>query len=1580
MAQKVILKAAGLYTDPNQLSSIPEGSLTVADNVFIDRDNVIEPRRGFAQYGQPFGLEEDRSKQLLVYKNRLLLHYNDKLLFNANPHDNASDGNFQQFDGSYTELETGRRIRGFESNKNFYFTTNDGIKKISAKTADDFTTAAGFITDAGGVKALDLTVDLVSGIDGFLPGNSKVAYRIVWGYKDANDNVVLGTPSSRYVLTNFSTSSANANLRFAIPQAVLSNYFYQIYRTATFTAEGGLTLDQIDPGDEMQLVIEDFPTAAELAAGLIEIEDLSPEDFRQGGLPLYTNPNSGDGIDSANEPPPKAKDITMYQSTLFYANTETRARTTISLLGTETLVSGASAITIDDGINPPRTYTFVGEKEQTEIDFSSYAGVIPNDLDGTYWLLNSSSNVRKYYIWYDTTKTKQTLDFTNFVYTSLLDDLKEKYIRLYTKDADRGYYIWFSTSVNDIDPGTNAQNLLTGLYSIKIDISGAVTILDVVTEIRNTVAQIDDLVQDDFDIALGANGVSAAFGSPDTTITSPDHNLETGDSVLISNSTTSPNINGSHVVTVIDKDTFTVAAATVGSGTLDWIPDNDYVKIFSESFDDTDIVGQENVQSGFVYSILTPQNQDPANDLITNTDVAGRTAIRVNVSRNIATNIQLADATAAAILDQDLAADFDIVYNNGDDFFQITNTNNGNTDDAVDGGFVPVGNGFAITILQQGDGNAVSGVITATTTGASITVTSLNNNLNIGDIISITGSNTTPSIDGSHTVTGVTSSTFDITPALPVTIAGTSGTWKQTDNEVLLSIAASSAQAIDETARSLVNIINQDASSSVNAFYVSGPNDLPGQILLEVKDIGTNQFTVVANDSTTGELFNPSLPPVANAQEVKGEAEIKPNRIYFAKTQQPEAVPLLNFIDIGREDKEIHRIVALRESLFILKEDGVYRLTGSNGNFAVDLFDESTQILSPDSAVVVNNQIYCFTNQGIVMISDTGVSVISKQIDNIIKRIIGSDIDYKFTTFGVAYETDRSYLLFLPTTSLDTVATQCLRYSTSTNGYTRYVLSKTCGTVVLSNNKLYLGASDVNFIEQERKNFNRTDFADRDYPLIIPTDAIEDTELTLSSSQLVDVGDAIVQTQYLTINEFNQLLAKLDLDPGTGLPEITQIDFSSYSGTIPDDLHNKYFFIYSAGDVQKYAVVYDAVGDVPSLDPIVYTDLADAQQIRVDVSSAITKEDLALLTKSALATGTLDFVTTHVSGNEFLTTTTTRNGATTDAFDSGSNSIGNGFAITVIQQGIGDYVNSLQAVPGDNMLLKITDLAQELDADPGIAQNDFLSAISNYSDTGATISAGDPTVITSIAHGLQTGRLVTISNSTSTPSINGTGVITKIDDDNFSIDISTSVGGTCDWSAQVNTFEEIQAAFNTMIIKLNNDDNVFYQNYYQSIGTKEFEVLIIGKANNTTDIQMQFPTKLIEGPVTLYKGINVKVQYAPDPIGDPSTMKHVSQGTYIFEDTNFSRATVAYSTDLSPGFEQINFTKSGKGDFGLFIWDQHNWGGGFSGVPLRTFIPRQKQKCLYIRSQFIHNSAREAFALYGISYSFRPISERGYRS
>ena len=193
----VLLKAAGLVTSPNELER-KDGSLIKADNIVIRRDGIIEQRRGFSLYGDALPSPGLRVKQLETYRGRILRHYSTKLQFDSN-----GLGRFVDFSGDYTETEVGLRMKFAESNGNLYFTTTDGIKKISARNSEDFLTVNP--VSAGAVKAVDFTVRTLytaNSQSAFLPQDGAVSYRIVWGYKDLNNNLILGAPSQRVVASN----------------------------------------------------------------------------------------------------------------------------------------------------------------------------------------------------------------------------------------------------------------------------------------------------------------------------------------------------------------------------------------------------------------------------------------------------------------------------------------------------------------------------------------------------------------------------------------------------------------------------------------------------------------------------------------------------------------------------------------------------------------------------------------------------------------------------------------------------------------------------------------------------------------------------------------------------------------------------------------------------------------------------------------------------------------------------------------------------------------------------------------------------------------------------------------------------------------------------------------------------------------------------------------------------------------------------------------------------------------------------------------------------------------------------------
>lgn len=923
------VRLRGLYTFGNELSQ-PEGSAKVVDNINIDEPSVMTPRRGFKDIGAALNTSTDRVRQMMVYKDSVFRHYNDVIEF-------LRDGTYYAFDGSYSSLDPDIRIKYQEANGNLYFTTSTGVKKISALNNSEFSTEADYITDAGVPQALEITGNVVYSTTGFLPPESKVAYKVLFGKRDRNNNLLLGTPSSRYVIANISTEedglSANVQVSFTVPSGVDNTYFYQLYRTSFISATDGLTINDIDPGEEHNLVHEEAVTVA--AGSKITVTDITPETFRNAGLPLYNNPISGQGILQSNDIPPIAKDIENYKGVTFYSNTSTFHQQTLTIVSVDDISTDDSKfiITNEDVV---REYTFQGAPTVYTIDCGTKENTIIHDgMNNAKMYMFSASNTNKYVFYFD--------------------------------------------------DGTAVAPTDTDAVIVKVDISAL----------------------------AGSDNVNEAFAIAINQFA--DFNVTTG----VSDVVVTTNENG--------------------------------------EADATD----------------TPTSA-PATDL---------------------------------------------------------------------------GTGWGIALTQAGEGeDAANGII-------------------------------------------------------------------------LLSGSDSVALRIERTARSLVNVINTDILSPVNAYYLSGQIDLPGKILFKARSLENKTFYAVVKDIDSTD-FNPEIPSISddsfsaitidgtktrltlvdhdftddeevfincpnNTPAILGVFNVTvvdndnieidfatssadatnsyyffpyeksdnlsfPNRIYYSKINQPEAVPIVNYIDIGTKDEPIERILSLRDYLFALKTDGIFMISGDNGLYSVRQLD-TEKITCPDSAVVLNNQIFMLSRSGVISINENTPSIISRMIENKFQSISKSGNNIRSTGFGISYEDDRAYLLWLPSDNEDVVNTQCFRYNILERNWTRWTKTATAGVILDTDSSLlYIADGDRAMTMVERKNLDRTDHADRDFVISMAAGGFENGKYSVTDTTDLEVGDVITQTQYLNFYEYNRFLQKLDID--TGIPYASF--FTDYEVKVASSLAN----------------------------------------------------------------------------------------------------------------------------------------------------------------------------------------------------------------------------------------------------------------------------------------------------------------------------------------------------------------------------------------------------------------------------------------
>lgn len=1531
----VVLKALGLNSSPNQLE-VPPGSLTQASNIIIRRDNVVESRRGFKLYGNSVGTSSDRVAQLFTYKNKLLRHYNSTLQFDS---DNA--GTFVSFTGIYNEVDPGLRIKSIEANGNDYFTTADGIKKISTFNINNLT--PGIITPAGGIKATDITTEVhytYGSTSGWFLPNSAVSYRVVWGYKDANNNLILGTPSQSSTVYNPTQNLIIQDTLHLLGNLDNLNSPGSIITTSDFVSSLGLpfnaTLDQIRTSliflsikldqaivyasgtfgaHPLQVVSGAFSGANCTLTFLNVTPGANVSNYYSvGDFINLTNFTTGTGTNFNNNYTISAVDPVLNTIT-FDSTKDSFGVTIVSPGATSVTVSGAS--TIESFRFRHITEPPVPQAIPTNDDLVAVQTYMAN-LQIQLQAQTSEATIAS--------PTSTVLSVTSAVIaagscTITLTGTGD--VRSYVRAGDYIDISGFSPAVGVL----NGLHLVTSVTATTIvfatSATGAVTLsIPIVNKVINyptplAVSFIDTLqvtsnatvilhisipegITPDYFFQIYRSPQVTALGTTVLSTLIPSDELQ-----LVYEAFPTPAELAAKVVVVEDvtPDSFLGAFlytdATNGEG-------------INQSNDIPPIAKDINRFKNTIFFANTRTLQNKNVNLLglSNIHNGDKILISDGTTTNIYTFVSGVNQIVTIVTDtfaNTTASGYFTLYNanNTIPYYVWMDKTGSNTDPA------PAGKtGIRVSLVGLTTAAQIANKIANTISVFVADFTAAVDPLSTSHVI-IT--NSSEGIANSPVIVGLTNAW-----AASVTVAGNGQ--NAATNQILLSSLVSPAQAVTATANSLIQVINRNNSSMVYGYYTSGPTTIPGQMFFQERSLSGGPFYFMTSTIGAGQSFSPDISPtfigitntaanptvvtwpsnglvdgdqviilgsnstpsidglwtitrlpsdptnkftipvnvtvagttgsITKATLTEGSTnDAKINRIYYSKYQQPEAVPLLNFIDVGASDKAILRIFPLRDSLFIFKEDGLYRLSGETAPWVVSLFDSSCILVAPDSVSVANNYIYGWTRQGISITSESGVSTISRPIDTDILKLASSNYPHFNTaTWGVGYESDNSYTVFTVSDTSDVLATIGYRYSNLTQSWTTYDKTNTCGVVNFGDDKLYMGAGDTNFIEQERKSFDRTDYADRELTEQLTTGNYFGSTIRLATVFGISVGDVLCQNQTVSIYDFNALLLKLDNDPG---------------------LNNK------------------------------------------------------------------------------------------------------------------NYFSLLKAVAGDNMRNKIVALAAKLDADPNIGSAVYTSSISTKSGVILTSNISNPAIITTSApHNLFTGREVTLSGIVgSVPDINSTYQITVTGASTFTIPVATTslgVGGT--FITSDSNFFDIQANYNKIITLLNADSGAAFGNYQQSIQITSQEAVITDVNKSTNIITLNLVLDYEIGPLIVYKGIETEFTYSSNAFGDPLSFKQINQATVMFADKAFTDAMLSFSTDLLPAYEDVPIPGDGNGIFGAQPFGHNFFGGGSHEVPFRTFVPRDKQRCRFIVVKFSHNTAREKYSIYGMTLTNSGSSStRAYR-
>lgn len=545
--QKLDLQLRGLYTAPNNLSGVPQGALEVADNVVINSKSLIESRRGQTQYGSELSIGSEEVNKLFNYSSSLIVNYDDKLAY-----DSDNNGTWVEYSGTYSVPDSDYKMRSLEALRNFYFTTDNGIYKLDSLTSTPRT--------AGVSKALGGTGS-TTGTGGFLVNNTAVAYRIVWGYVDANNNLILGAPSQRVVVANSSGVDVDVNLSFLIPDTITTEYFYQIYRSqAAATAAD-------EPSDELQLCIQGNATQVEITARTFTVLDQTPYSLLR--TTLYTSP-SQQGIANANYQPPWALDMASFKSCAFYANIKQKQSLSVSLISVDSPSLGYVVDATVGTTNTSTTLTTIADTTLLRVGMRCIGAGIP--VNTTIAEILTATTVRMSQAATATASVsvefqdRVTLDEVDYWGGSSQSVSTNQFLVDISGTPEQNIN---ETAINLVEiVNTSASN--TSIYGYYIstieDLPGQIFFEE--RSIGGSVFTATSTAGSSFSPALPDPNLitNISIASP-TVITSAAHGLTSGDSIVIYDSNSTPSVDGTQIVTVINSNTFSVPVAVTVTGT-----------------------------------------------------------------------------------------------------------------------------------------------------------------------------------------------------------------------------------------------------------------------------------------------------------------------------------------------------------------------------------------------------------------------------------------------------------------------------------------------------------------------------------------------------------------------------------------------------------------------------------------------------------------------------------------------------------------------------------------------------------------------------------------------------------------------------------------------------------------------------------------------------------------------------------------------------------------------------------------------------------------------------------------------------
>jgi hypothetical protein len=302
---------------------------------------------------------------------------------------------------------------------------------------------------------------------------------------------------------------------------------------------------------------------------------------------------------------------------------------------------------------------------------------------------------------------------------------------------------------------------------------------------------------------------------------------------------------------------------------------------------------------------------------------------------------------------------------------------------------------------------------------------------------------------------------------------------------LLDSTSTTEAEKIRRTMQSLCTVINR-CSEYWYAWYTSGIEDAPGMVTIETRALNTAEFSMTCNATATGTVFEPDIP--TSGTNLYSDNFRLLNGVYYSKPNQPHAAPDGNFNeDLGDPSREVLRLIPTRDSILVVKEDGIFRISGdSDRTFTFRALDTTVFARAPETWVGLDNAVWGLSTKGVLRVTESGTELMSKPNEPDIEALL-DHASFETLCHAVGYESEGLYILFAPELSTDAKCTIGWVYpADGSAGPTTWHRDIKAAHVLFDDQELFVVSGDSDdHVFRERKNHDDLDYMDEELDLTV---------------------------------------------------------------------------------------------------------------------------------------------------------------------------------------------------------------------------------------------------------------------------------------------------------------------------------------------------------------------------------------------------------------------------------------------------------------------------------------------------------------